>query len=89
MQAPAEDCGHAEVIMALQDRLSETESMNTALRMHNEELQDRLTQAYSEWLDQNVILSLCVGATSTSLSVRAAVCSKVGATPTQGTRITN
>ena len=42
------DCGHEEVIYALQNRLSETESVNTALNIECHQLQGKLTQSYGE-----------------------------------------
>jgi len=44
-QHPAE-CFHEEVILALQTKLVEVESMNTALLMENEQLHGKLNNAY-------------------------------------------
>lgn len=44
------DCGHEEIIMALQERLFEVESMNTAITLQNEQLQEKLSQTYSEFI---------------------------------------
>ena len=41
-------CEHEEIINALQDRLAELESYNTALTMSHEELHAKLEQAYSK-----------------------------------------
>lgn len=49
-EVKAIDCEHEEIIMALQSRLSETESINTALTMQCEQLQDKLTQSYGNCL---------------------------------------
>ena len=45
-RTPAEPCGHEEIILALQNRLSEVESLNAAVTIQNDQLQERLTEAY-------------------------------------------
>ncbi|XP_067951379.1 coiled-coil domain-containing protein 149-B-like [Watersipora subatra] len=47
-QKEAEKCGHEEIILALQSRLSEVESVNTALELQNSQLEERLEQAYHD-----------------------------------------